>query len=309
MKRIYGVCIFLLAAIAIPNTALAFRCQDASGNLLDSDTGGTQANAYVNLAPQVGVNQNLVVDISASISCANVWPDVRNDEVSLYQGSAFNGALANFRGSLNYFGTTYAFPLTVETKMQNFTTSSYVPLQAILYLTPVSSAGGVVIQAGTRFASISIHQRGSDRSDGGQVRNAYFVWNLYARNNVVIPTGGCDVSARNVTVNLPTYPATAAVPLTVRCPRNQNLAYYLTGTTANAANTIFTNTSSSSPAQGIGVQISNGAGVIATNSTKSLGVVGASGASLGLTASYARTTGQVTAGSVQSLIGVTFVYQ
>ncbi|HFR1153832.1 TPA: hypothetical protein ACHURF_003721, partial [Shigella flexneri] len=39
------------------------------------------------------------------------------------------------------------------------------------------------------------------------------------------------------------------------------------------------------------------------------GSVGTSAVSLGLTANYARTGGQVTAGNVQSIIGVTFVYQ
>ncbi|SQA97216.1 Uncharacterised protein [Cedecea neteri] len=43
--------------------------------------------------------------------------------------------------------------------------------------------------------------------------------------------------------------------------------------------------------------------------TVSLGTVGSTPVDLGLTATYARTTGQVTAGNVQSIIGVTFVYQ
>ena len=33
-----------------------------------------------------------------------------------------------------------------------------------------------------------------------------FVWNIYANNDVVVPTGGCDVSAHDVTVTLPDYP-------------------------------------------------------------------------------------------------------
>ncbi|HBQ2948519.1 TPA: type 1 fimbrial protein [Klebsiella pneumoniae] len=45
------------------------------------------------------------------------------------------------------------------------------------------------------------------------------------------------------------------------------------------------------------------------DSTVSLGTVGTSPVNLGLTATYARTTGQVTAGNVQSIIGITFVYQ
>ncbi|MEQ5103882.1 hypothetical protein ABN206_16960, partial [Escherichia coli] len=72
---------------------------------------------------------------------------------------------------------------------------------------------------------------------------------------------------------------------------------------------IFTNTASFSPAQGVGVQLTRNGTIIPANNTVSLGAVGTSAVSLGLTANYARTGGQVTAGNVQSIIGVTFVYQ
>lgn len=100
-----------------------------------------------------------------------------------------------------------------------------------------------------------------------------------------------------------------AVPVTVHCAQNQNLAYYLTGTTADSANSIFRNTASASPAQGIGVQLTRNGTAVPANSNVSLGTVGTSPVNLGLTATYARTSGQVTAGNVQSIIGVTFVYQ
>lgn len=125
----------------------------------------------------------------------------------------------------------------------------------------------------------------------------------------VSPTGGCDVSARDVTVTLPDYPGSVPIPLTVYCAKSQNLGYYLSGTTADAGNSIFTNTASFSPAQGVGVQLTRNGTIIPANNTVSLGAVGTSAVSLGLTANYARTGGQVTAGNVQSIIGVTFVYQ
>ncbi|HAL3101726.1 TPA: type 1 fimbria D-mannose specific adhesin FimH, partial [Escherichia coli] len=98
-------------------------------------------------------------------------------------------------------------------------------------------------------------------------------------------------------------------PLTVYCAKSQNLGYYLSGTTADAGNSIFTNTASFSPAQGVGVQLTRNGTIIPANNTVSLGAVGTSAVSLGLTANYARTGGQVTAGNVKSIIGVTFVYQ
>ncbi|HBY5073205.1 TPA: fimbrial protein, partial [Klebsiella pneumoniae] len=126
---------------------------------------------------------------------------------------------------------------------------------------------------------------------------------------VVVPTGGCDVSARDVTMTLPNYPGSMAVPVTVHCAQNQNLSYYLSGTTTDSANSIFANTASASPAQGVGVQMTRNGAIVSANNTISLGTVGPSPVNLGLTANYARTIGQVTAGNVQSLIGVTFIYQ
>ncbi|EPB1198721.1 fimbrial protein [Providencia stuartii] len=73
----------------------------------------------------------------------------------------------------------------------------------------VSAAGGVVINRGSLFASLVIHQVGSNIVGGGNVHTATFVWNLYANNDVVVPVGGGDVSSRNVTVTLPEYPGSA----------------------------------------------------------------------------------------------------
>lgn len=172
-----------------------------------------------------------------------------------------------------------------------------------LYLTPVSSAGGVAIKAGSLIAVLILRQTNNYNSDDFQ-----FVWNIYANNDVVVPTGGCDVSARDVTVTLPDYRFSANSSYRLLCEKPKP-GYYLSGTTADAGNSIFTNTASFSPAQGVGVQLTRNGTIIPANNTVSLGAVGTSAVSLGLTANYARTGGQVTAGNVQSIIGVTFVYQ
>lgn len=162
----------------------------------------------------------------------------------------------------------------------------------------------MVITAGQIFASLSLQKENT--STGGVSQT--ITWNLKALNTVTVPTGGCDVSARNVTVSLPNYPGTVSVPLTVSCGSSKSLDYYLTGTTTDTAASIFTNTSTDSPAEGVGIQLSNTSGILSTNKNISLGTVGTSAVSLGLTASYARTSGQVTAGNVKSIIGITFVY-
>ena len=282
--------------------AWSFACKTATGTTVP--VGGGTANVYVNLTPAISAGQNLVVDLSTQIFCHNDNPRRITDYVTLQRGSAYGGVLENFSGTVKYDGASYPFPTVSETPRAIYKSKSDTPWPTVLYLTPVSTAGGVAVSAGTLIAVLILHQTNNFNHDSYQ-----FVWNIYANNDVVVPTGGCDVSARDVTVTLPDYPGSMAVPVTVHCAQNQNLGYYLSGTTADSANSIFTNTASASPAQGIGVQLTRNGTVVPANSNVSLGTVGTSPVNLGLTATYARTSGQVTAGNVQSIIGVTFVYQ
>ena len=102
-----------------------------------------------------------------------------------------------------------------------------------------------------------------------------------------MPTGGCDLSSRNVTINLPEYPGNAQpYSFIYFCPRQQNISYYLTGSTSDVNNTVFTNISSNSPAKGVGIKISNNNGVIPANTPVKLGNVTNNSVSLRLSASY-----------------------
>ncbi|EMH4931866.1 fimbrial protein [Serratia ureilytica] len=290
--------------MAYSSGANAFTCKvNSTGQTVGSGT----ANVYVNLTPSVGVGQNLIVNLSNEIRCKNdsTPPNIDTDYIKLTGGSSYGGVLDNFSGTVYWNGSSYPMPLNSQTKNYTIAHTDYRGIPFRLYLTALGTAGGQAVKAGELIAVMRMYKIAT--FNGGYPKN--FTWNIYANNSVVIPTGGCDVSSRNVTVTLPDYPGTAAVPLTVHCGQNQQLAYYLTGTTADTASTIFTNTSSSNPATGVGVQLSNRNGIVATNKNVSLGTVGTSPVSLGLTASYARTTGQVVAGNVQSIIGVTFVYE
>lgn len=301
MKKIIAL-LATLAGLGWSTAGQAFTCQSLGTSISGSGT----VNVNVNLVPSISAGQNLVVDLSQSIQCKNDAPSQYTDPVRIRSGSAYQGVLSAFRGSLGYFGVQYPFPTTTETAWVNHTWGDYRGWQAVLYLTPISTASGVVVKANTMIAQLILEKEDSINGNR-QIIN----WNIYANNDVVVPTGGCDVSARNVTVNLPDYPGTAPAPVTVRCAQNQRIGYFLSGNTLGSDNSIFTNTSSSSPAQGIGVQLlRNGAALGAGSAnTVSLGTVGTTPVSLGLTATYARTTGQVMAGNVQSIVGVTFVYQ
>ena len=301
IPMIAGKIITLILFIVLYSVnAQAFTCQ-ANGTTISSS--GT-VTVPVTLTPSLEADQNLVIDLGDSIQCKNDAPKQYTDPIRVGTASAYSGVLANFTGSITYNGSTYSFPLSSPTSWVPTTSGTYVKWNTILYLSPTGAASGVVIEAGQIFATLSLQK---ESSSGGVSQT--ITWNLKANNTVTVPTGGCDVSSRSVTVALPNYPGTQTVPLTVYCASTKALSYYLTGTTSDTAATIFTNTSSTSAATGVGVQLSNSSGVLATNQTVSLGDVGTTPVSLGLTASYARTSGQVVAGNVQSIVGVTFVYQ
>lgn len=299
MKNNY-LSLLLLILVFISIKSYAFTCQALGKSINSSGT----VSVYVDLDPAIQIGSNLVVDLGKSIQCKNDLPSVYTDPVRVTSGSTFLNELSQFRGSLTYYGVRYSFPLTTATSAVNHTWSNYQPWQTVLYLSPISAAGGVFIQKGTLFAQLIL-----EKLDSQNNQTQTIVWNIYANNSVLVPTGGCDVSSRDVNVDLPDYDSTVSrpVPLTVHCAQNQNLSFTLSGTTAGN-NTIFQNVAPNG-AQGIGIQILRNSTAIAAGSSNALGSVGTNPVSLGLSAQYALTSGQVTAGLVKSVIDVTFTYQ
>lgn len=129
---------------------------------------------------------------------------------------------------------------------------------------------------------------------------------LYA--TIVSPTCVIEPGSKNVVIDLPDYPGEASFQIKLSCPFDRGVKYFLSGSTTDAEGNVFTNTSTNSPAQGIGIHLSDRLGVIKANQERELGTVGLQGKSLDLTASYATTGDKVQAGNVQSVIGLTFIY-
>lgn len=299
MKKVIRIFTVLLLTVWSLDVA-AFSCRvTETGQTMESGS----ADVRVNLDPVIGVGHNQIVDLSSSISCKNDSLGTILDYINLTSGTAFGGALTAFKGSVSWVENTYNLPLNGNSSVYIVKHWDFRGLPLRMYLTATGAAGGIVIRANDKIAQLNMYKI----ADDGNPKN--FTWNIYANNDVVIPTGGCDVSARDVTVTLPEYPASAAIPLTVHCAQNQNLSFYLSGNHV-VNDSIFRNTASASPAQGVGIQLTRNGSVVPAESQVSLGNVGPSAVSLGLTANYAQINDeQVTAGNVQSIIGVTFVYQ
>lgn len=149
---------------------------------------------------------------------------------------------------------------------------------------------------------------GKDLGLFGAPRN--FTWNIISNNSVVMPTGGCTVDSRNVNVNLPDFPGSAEIPLGVYCSSEQKLSFYLSGATTDSARQVFANTApDATKASGVGVSLMRNGKILATGENVSLGTVNKSKVPLGLSATYGQTGNKVSAGTVQSVIGVTFIYE
>lgn len=298
IKVLFSIYLLLMAG-----KVFAFSCNVDGGSSIGAGT----TSVYVNLDPVIQPGQNLVVDLSQHISCWNDyggWYDT--DHINLVQGSAFAGSLQSYKGSLYWNNVTYPFPLTTNTNVLDIGDKTPMPLPLKLYITPVGAAGGVVIKAGEVIARIHMYKIATLGS--GNPRN--FTWNIISNNNVVMPTGGCTVDSRNVTVDLPDFPGSAEIPLGVYCSSEQKLSFYLSGATTDSSRQVFANTApDATKASGVGVTLMRNGKILATGENVSLGTVNKSKVPLGLSATYGQTGNKVSAGTVQSVIGVTFIYE
>ncbi len=283
---------------------LSFGCNVDGGYTIGS--GNYDIN--VQLDAEVQPYQNLIVDLSKHLKCWNSygeWQDV--DHINLEPGTDLSGPLSNFRGSVYWYGNTYSLPLNSTTKVLHIGDLTPMPMPMMLYLTPINSspAGGVLIRAGETIGTIYMYKIAD--WDGGDPR--YFTWRIVSKNNVTMPISGCDVSSRNVNVNLPPYPGEAPVNLNIHCAQPQNISFYLSGQTAND-DTTFINLAGSAGeiSKGMGVQLTRNGYAIPANKAISLGRVNSS-TSLGLKARYGMTGERVTAGKVKSIIDVNFIYE
>jgi len=294
---------YIISLLLFSSKIFAFGCTVDGGATI----GSGNTNVVVNLNPTIDVGQNLVVDLSQHIYCNNSYGNwIDTDHINIEENSTFGGALTNLKGTMFWNNSTYPFPLTTKTNVLDIGEITPIPLPLKLYLTPLGAAGGVLIKPGDIIAYIHMYKIAE--LHGGNPR--HFIWTVIAGNEVTMPTGGCNIENRNVIVNLPDYPGSADVPVRVFCSSEQRLSFYLKGTTVDSNRQIFANTSSDvNKASGIGISLLRRGATLPTEDKIDLGGVSTSPVSLGLSATYAPTGGQITAGTVQSVIDLTFTYE
>lgn len=305
-------CVLFTLIMAYSQPSFALLCRNnQTGQVFNSG----DTSFRVNVSPVVQYDKSIsVLDLSQLVSCQNEDSTGQNyDYLKILKGSGFSPALdTKTYGRLDFTSrpTGYARQLPLQFDLQVteafYQYGVWKPFPAKLYLYPEPGVFGKVINNGDLLATLYVNKFSTMGQEAGE-RN--FTWRFYATNDVYIQTGTCRVSSNNVKVDLPSYPGgPVTVPLTVRCDQTQSVSYTLSGSVTGSGNTVFANTATSG-AGGVGVQLSDNAGLVPAGQPRSLGQVGSSPVSLGLKASYAL-TGQAspTPGAVQSVINVTFSY-
>lgn len=280
--------------------------------------GGGSADVYVKITPEIQSNQNLVVDLSSQISCKNRKPERYVDIISLKDGSSYQGALMNFRGTINFNGVNYPFPLMSETSNTvEYTSTNYTPFPTVLYLSPNKDASGVVIKANSHIATVNMRQRNycpSDPSAFDCNHDFIYSWRIFASNDVTIPTGGCEVASDDINVTLPAYEegknTYSGATIGVRCPSGYKLLnYYISGDTISGSNTIFKNTARFNAAKGVGITFKYNGNALVNGRSIYYGFVGPYSDNKYINISYESVPGEmVTAGNVQTMVFFNFIY-
>lgn len=165
----------------------------------------------------------------------------------------------------------------------------------------IKEADGSIQTLYVPYSSVPVLQR------AGYTRYALAMGEYRSGNNLQSSPKFVQAS---VTVNLPDFPGSAEIPLGVYCSSEQKLSFYLSGATTDSARQVFANTApDATKASGVGVSLMRNGKTLATGENVSLGTVNKSKVPLGLSATYGQTGNKVAAGAVQSVIGVTFIYE
>lgn len=304
---------FFCALCFISFSAKAFVCSQNGGPWFDAGT----RDLFINVSPVVGPNENIIFDSGTQIMCRNVAGS-GIDWLYAMPGTKLEGALSSVYNARavgvggNYAPTMFYvnLPVTKQTEIQGWrgeTNQGSGHLVLKIVLSPLGDASGIPIKKGTKIATYNVRKEFHRPFEPLSPMN--FTWNIYANNDIVVPTGGCDVNTRNINVKMEDYSTSQSdkdINLSIKCGRVRSVSLSLTGMTDSPE--VFSNVSKNSPSSGLGISIVRNGTPLSVNTPIYIGNVGNAFQSLGLKARYALNGKVLTAGNVQSVIGVNFSY-
>lgn len=296
--------------------AYAFSCNGPQGHITSM---GGEMDVTISAAPEITPGANIVFDLSTQISCKNDNPKVE-DYAWPSAGTIFSSKLSSqgFTGGVLWNGSNYLFPITSWTARGNkwkmpHPKGNYYYLPLKVYMSPVGVQGGVKINAGEALGTVFLLQSDSLLFP----RPETFKFNIFTKEDIVIPTGGCDVNSYNNLValdsKLPSEFSNYAkdVGLSIKCATPKNVTYSIKAAGRyDAINKTFLNASASNPASGVAIQLLTRTNeVVENNKVYPVGQVNNSFQTLGLKARYVATGQPFQPGNVEANMTVIFSHQ
>ena len=265
-------------------------------------------DVYVDLpAMLVGDRQTFtLVNLENVLQCMNEDTTGRNfDYIKVLRSSTTTPKLRQYAVAGLDFDRWKAqpFPLLQDTFYYSvYKPRIWQPIPGRLFATLQVPYVGVFIRQGEVVGTLTFLK---ESTIGGAADHKEFSLRFIARNDLIIQ-GICEAQPY-VNVALPNFPGSTPLPPFISCKAPTPVRYTVDGATTANDRTIFSNTASTSPATGVGIQFidENGTPISAGHGKRTM--VGTTKTNMGLTARYAQIPGQsITSGKVQSLVTVTY---
>lgn len=264
-------------------------------------------DVYVDLPTMlVGDRQTFtLVNIENVLQCMNEDSTGKNfDYIKVLRSSTTSPKLRQYAGGGLDFDRWKAqpFPLLQDTFYYSvYKQGIWQPIPARLFATLQVPYVGVFIRQGDVVGTLTFLK---ESTIGGAAEHKEFSLRFIARNDLIIQ-GICEAQPY-VNVALPNFPGSAPLPPFISCKAPTPVRYTLDGATTNDR-TIFSNTASSSPAMGVGIQFIDESGSPLEAGYTKMKTVDSTKSNMGITARYAQIPGEnITSGKVQSLVTVTY---
>lgn len=221
----------LLITLLFSPTLYAFQCKTNGGQEVGGGTQSIQDVPIDNDIFAVPDRINEFADVSDFMVCRNEAPSAYVDYLNV-TGADLGPAFKNnpeLKAGVMVRGAYYLAPFSGrEIQVFRLTTSSE-PLQIKLYLqVNVKPTPSVLVRKGDLLMTLDLHKYATFVNSNQQRDHAYFKWNFYAGNDVIVGTGTCDINNNQVIiVDFETVNASgiSTVGSASRFQRNAELTY------------------------------------------------------------------------------------
>lgn len=195
--------ILLLATLLFSPTIFAFQCKT---NGEQEVGGGTQSIYDVPLDNDIFAVPNRInefADVSNFITCRN---EAHNDYIDYMNvtGAALGPVFGNnpeLKAGIVVRGDYYLAPFSGQEIPVFRLTTDNEPLQIKLYLqVNAKPMPSVLVRKGDLLMTVDLHKYATYVNSNQHIDHAYFKWNFYAGNDVVIGTGTCDINDNQIII-------------------------------------------------------------------------------------------------------------